>query len=398
MYNNYKLQDRAVVRLFVVCFVNGCRYLRTEQAVTCFLLKQDRTEIRNRGLVMQEYQRLALCKIRESAKKNDEANINYLQSVCAPLGIDCRVLIRRLLQSPVTINFHPDRFSSNGKTVLENLMKQGRYHGQFCTGTTNGGKTAYIGGSRFLWEQRLFRGAYPDNVLDRPKYGALNILRYLDGASVRFGSCYFVMKKEIVDRCTFSYGDSSLEPTTLCTKDTFAGVAADLLRDVQNNNGSLLNQVVSSKREALAILLNRSDQLKHIGRDLDQYIEVHIHGDISLAEDAESFYMDESFRQTVFAEQAGELCCKYGIRMEWIPERQVKVNEIDELFRGPALPGLAKKIDYALGDGRGILHAALIGKASRDSILNPDRWSDIGKEPEMFQYLKQLWHTVGYFG
>ena len=84
--------------------------------------------------------------------------------------------------------------------------------------------------------------------------------------------------------------------------------------------------------------------------------------------------------------------------MEWIPERQVKVNEIDELFRGPALPGLAKKIDYALGDGRGILHAALIGKASRDSILNPDRWSDIGKEPEMFQYLKQLWHTVGYFG
>ncbi|HHY43191.1 MAG TPA: DUF3626 domain-containing protein [Thermoanaerobacterales bacterium] len=38
----------------------------------------------------------------------------------------------------MTINFHLDRFSNNGKIVMENLLEQGQYHGQFRTGTTNG--------------------------------------------------------------------------------------------------------------------------------------------------------------------------------------------------------------------------------------------------------------------
>ena len=94
----------------------------------------------------------------------------------------------------------------------------------------------------------------------------MNIFKYIDGASVRFGSCYLVLKKEIIDRCTFSYGDSSTNPTTLCTNDTFVCVLADLLRNVQNN-GKLLNQVVSSEQEALAILLNKRD-VKVIGEIL----------------------------------------------------------------------------------------------------------------------------------
>jgi len=104
--------------------------------------------------------------------------------------------------------------------LLENLLEQGQYHGQFCTGTTNGGRKAFIGGNRFIWEHRLFYNAYPDNSIDRPKYGALNIFRYIDGAPVRFGSCYLALKKDIIDRCTFSYGDSSTNSTILCTSDT----------------------------------------------------------------------------------------------------------------------------------------------------------------------------------
>lgn len=205
------------------------------------------------------------------------------------------------------------------------------------------------------------------------------------------------MKKEIIDRCTFSYGDSSTNPKLLCTSVTFVCVLTDLFRDVQNN-GKLLNQVVSSEQEALAILINRINNYKIIGRNLDYCIETHIHGDVHLEYDVESFYMDESYKETIFAEKAYEMCHMYGIKLEWIPKRQIMVDEIGDLFRGPMIPKLAKKIDTVFGHNKGVMNAAILGEASRDSELNPEKWSDIGSKSEVFQYMKQLWHTIGYFG
>ena len=172
---------------------------------------------------------------------------------------------------------------------------------------------------------------------------------------------------------------------------------ADLFKDVQNN-GKLLNQVVSSEREALAVLLYKSDKMKVIGRNLDNCIETHIHGEVSLGDDVDRFYMDESFRETEFAQTADELCKKYQIELERIPKRQIEVEEIGELFRGPMIPLLAKKIDMLYGSHQGIMNASLLGKASRDSELYPEKWKDIGSESEVFQYIKQLWHTICYFG
>ena len=88
----------------------------------------------------------------------------------------------------------------------------------------------------------MFFGAYPPDTVDRPKYGALNIFRYMDGASVRFGSCFFALKYEIINRCTFAYGDSYINPTNLCTSDTFVGILAGLF-DEFLNKGKMLNQV-----------------------------------------------------------------------------------------------------------------------------------------------------------
>ncbi|HHT63879.1 MAG TPA: DUF3626 domain-containing protein [Clostridia bacterium] len=62
------------------------------------------------------------------------------------------------------------------------------------------------------------------------------------------------------------------------------------------------------------------------------------------------------------------------------------------------IPKLAKKIDTVLGHNKGVMNVALLGKASRDSDLNPEKWSDIGSKSEVFQYIKQLWHTIEYFG
>lgn len=347
--------------------------------------------------MLTDYQKLAIEKVRDNAKNKTEEYRIYLEQICKQFSVDVKKLIVRVLQSPITINFHPDRFSNNGKTILESLLEQEQYHGQFRTGTTNGGRTAFIGGNRFLWEQRMFYNAYPVNSIDRPKYGALNIFRYIDGGSVRFGSCYLVLKKEIIDRCTFSYGDSSTNPTTLCTSDTFVCVLGDLFKDVQNY-GKLLNQVVSSEREALAVLLNKNNKVKDIGRNLDYCIEAHIHGDVFLKEDVDSFYMDESFIETTFAKEADELCRRYGIKLEWIPKRQIEVEAIGDLFRGSMIPPLAQKIDTLFGHNQGVMNAALLGKSSRDSELNPEKWNDIGSKPEVFQYIKQLWHTIGYFG
>ena len=163
------------------------------------------------------------------------------------------------------------------------------------------------------------------------------------------------------------------------------------------SKGKVLNQVLSWKEEVLAILLYSSDKMRGLGKNLDRYIETHIHGDIQLEKDIESFYVDSSFHKTGIGEQVETLCEKYGITLCWIPKRQIDVDAIGDIFRGPMIPILAKKIDFLFGK-QGFINAELIGQASRDSHLRPDVWRDMGSESDLFQYLKQLWHTVGYFG
>ena len=123
------------------------------------------------------------------------------------------------------------------------------------------------------------------------------------------------MKHSIIDRCTFAYGDSASNPSTLCTNDTFVNIIAALLNDVQNK-GILLNRLISSEEEALATLLYKCNELKDIGKNLDNYIEAHIHGDVLLKEDVECLYVDSSFQLTTYAKQAEDLCQKYGIMVK----------------------------------------------------------------------------------
>ncbi len=346
---------------------------------------------------MLDYQRWAIDRVRKYAKSTNTEHIAYLEEICKPFNVDVSLLINQVLSKPITINFHPDRFSNNGKTIIENLLEQGQYHGQFRTGTTNGGRSAYIGGDRFLWEQRIFFEAYPPESLDRPKYGALNLFQYIDGASPRFGSCFFTLKQDIIHRCTFAYGDSSTNPNTLCTSDTFAAVLANIFKDIKSH-WRMLNQTIASEQEALAILLNPRNKPKHIGRNLDYCIETHIHGDISLKDDVDSFYVDESFQATSFAAQAEALCQKYNIELNWIPKRQMDIHCIGDLFRGPKIPILAQRIDSIFGNDRGVVNAFLIGQASRDIDLYPEKWAFLGNKVQLFQYIKQIWHTVAYFG
>lgn len=75
----------------------------------------------------------------------------------------------------VTVNFHPDRPDHDGLLVIEALARDGIYHSQSVPEISNGGLASHPGDARWLWEQRLFDGAYDDRTAElRPIYGTLN--------------------------------------------------------------------------------------------------------------------------------------------------------------------------------------------------------------------------------
>lgn len=330
----------------------------------------------------------------EAAKKDPE-NIAFINSVLTHYGIKTSLFLKECLLRSITINFHPDRFSANGKLIIENLIDSGVYEGQFRTGTSNGGLTAFPGGERFLWEQRLFAGIYPVNTQDRPKYGALNLLNYLDGASPRFGACYFVLKPSVISRCTFSYGDSSLAPVGLCTSEHFSGIAFNLLRDLIEKR-RLLDWENCDPQRTIPLLMKTPPP--SVRGNLDFYIETHIHGELSLQEDISTFFLDESYRDTDMERYARCLSQRYEIGIDWIPKREIRIDQIEDTFRGPHIPLLAEKVDSLLGGHRGVITPFLIGLASHSSTKNPSLWKDLGDPPQIFQSFKQLWHTTAYFG
>ena len=148
--------------------------------------------------------------VNAQAAESEQNDIEAIRGILgAPIETSLVLLIDMMLYDcDVTLNFHPDRFSGNGKLIIENMLTDGEYCNQYKTGTSNGGRTAYPGGDRDLWEKRLFQGAYHDGqseMTERPKYGALNIYNYLDGAAARFGSCFFTLKPHVIRRCTFAF-------------------------------------------------------------------------------------------------------------------------------------------------------------------------------------------------
>ena len=258
---------------------------------------------------------------------------------------------------PVTLNFHPER-RTNGATVLQGLATHGVYRSQFETGTSNGGMTAYPGGDRWRWEQRVFNGAYDDAPqTHRPKYGALNFRNRSIGAAPRFGSAHFRLSEPVMDRTTFCFPDSVGEP------DNF-GVAQSC-------------DLIKLAAEFSAVPRTDLDEAT-VGGALDDYIEAHVHGPILLNRDVEAVVLDPSFRGTAIEEQAFSL----GVPVEWHEGRVLDLAELERhpQFRGPDIVKVARRVAQ-----NGTLNARIIG----DSVE---------KGGEVAQDLKKVWHYVARFG
>ncbi len=247
----------------------------------------------------------------------------------------------------VTINFHPDRYTADKTPLLEAIARDGLIKSQFETGTSNGGLTAYAGGERWQWEQSVFTGAYDDAPhAIRPKYGALNFRHYETGASSRFGSSYFKLKPHTLTRTTFCYPDSYYQP------EDFA---------VANQLQALINKASVANVDLL-----------------DDYIEAHIHGALSLQEDIECIVLDPVYRDTIIEQQA----CSLHIPVEWHNGYLLSVEEMSKhpTYRGQQYIELAKEL--AQDD---MINAKILGIAVTELGYNE-------------QDVKKVWHYLARFG
>ncbi|MFE2143346.1 DUF3626 domain-containing protein [Streptomyces sp. NPDC059456] len=246
---------------------------------------------------------------------------------------------------PVTLNFHPDRLFGD-RHILTALAEDGVYRSQFVTGTGNGGLTAHPGGARWLWESRIFGGAYDGAPADaRPVYGALNFRGRPVGAAPRFGSAHFRLTADALPRTTFCYPDSYLEPESFGVAD----------------------------RMSLIELAEADDQ-----DVLDDYIEAQVHAPVRLDRDVAALVLDPSHRNTEVEAAAEKLPCA----IEWHAGFHLTVEELRRHpdYRGQAYVDLGAAIAVA-----GVLTPRVIGDAARSGRYDA-------------QALKRVWHYLARFG
>jgi hypothetical protein len=289
--------------------------------------------------------------------------------------------------------------------VAETLLETGEYKSQFETGLSSGSPSAYAGGERDLWESRLFGGAYQESQATsagRPKYGALQVMDHPDGPAPRFGSCYFLLRPEVSSRSTFTFGGSHEQEAVdqTGTLKTLDPVLAPLLAQLERGQGAFgvshltVDQCLAQLTHALAKPF-RNPHTRPLGRALDSFIEVQVHGEIRLAKDVERLVADPAFRDRATGAVLGSIGTKYQIALSWHPGFTLPTSEVPEVFRGLPVRPLAERIAE-----RGILDAAKIGAMANTVELEPKAWEGWGScNPSVLHefilaQFRRLWHVL----
>jgi hypothetical protein len=314
----------------------------------------------------------------------------------------------------VVVHFHPDRLGPKSTTVAEALLNEGVYRNQFETGLSSGSVSAFRGGARDTWESILFGGAYhTDGVTasERPKYGALELVRYPDGPIPRFGSCYFVLRRDVSIRTSFTFmgSEDSRATERLGTIGRMDSVMVALFAEIEEGGMAtppwppfraptlgVPNLTVSRLLDVLKDLHQprREPADGEPGRVLDTEIEAQVHGPVDMHQDVELLVADPAFAETAIGTILRELALKYGIPLRWHSGFRLPVHKVPDDFRGPAMPRLAQRI----AGKNGTVDAAAIGKAEASLRNQPDAWRDWGSHAETLQHLKQLWHVLVHYG
>ena len=309
------------------------------------------------------------------------------------LGVGAKsvdLLAARLMSnSRLTLNFHPDRRDSQGRTVAAGLLADGTYRSQFETGISNGARFAVPGGDRTKWEHDLFDSTYTDEQLIRPVYGALDVFHDPYGGAPRFGSCSVVLEPHCLDRATFCVGDSHLEPIDLGTTTEPSSILAGAVEDCSTGDGFGRGLSVDAFLNGLAA---RRGQTRS-ARELDRYIEAQVHGGVDLAHDVASVVLDPSFRRSDIERDLDAAATRYGFDLRWNEGSEVTPDAIDPKFRGGDMPSLARRVARS----NGLVDAAAIGVPLAALPFTPPSRTGDSEESDLQRY-KKLWHCCLRYG
>jgi hypothetical protein len=362
-------------------------------------------------------QRTALRHVEAIARRAEAANRGRISDMLTRAGCDCDGYARALecvrSHARIVLHFHPDRFGLKSATVAEALLEEGVYRNQFETGLSSGSVSAFPDGDRDAWENALFGSAYyADGVTssERPKYGALELVRYPDGPIPRFGSCYFVLRPSVVERTSFTFMGSEDPRATerLGTIGRMHGVMAALLAEIEAGGmaspswppyrAPTLGVAQLTIPKLLHMLLELAQPRKDpaigkAGRVLDTEIETQVHGPINLHCDAELLVADPSFAESATGAVLRELSRRYELPLRWHCGFRLAGRDVPDNFRGPEMPRLARRVAGV----DGTLDAAVIGRAATTLHQHPETWQDWGSPEVTLQHLK-LWHVLIHYG
>jgi hypothetical protein len=363
-------------------------------------------------------QRAALRHVEAIACRAEAADRGRTGDMLTRAGCDCDDYARALQcvrsHARIVLHFHPDRFGLKSTTVAEALFEDGVYRNQFETGLSSGSVSAFPGGDRDAWENTLFGSAYhADGVTssERPKYGALELVRYPDGPIPRFGSCYFVLRQSVVERTSFTFMGSEDPRATerLGTIDRMHSVMAALLVEIEAGGmatpswppyrAPTLGVAQLTIPKLLHMLLELAQSRKDpaigkAGRVLDTQIEAQVHGPINLRCDVELLVVDPSFAESATGAVLRELSRRYELPLRWHCGFRLAARDVPDNFRGPEMPRLARRIVGV----DGTLDAAVIGRAAATFHQHPETWQDWDRHELALQHLKQLWHVLVHYG
>jgi hypothetical protein len=367
---------------------------------------------------LSEAQRAALTHVVDVVHRQQSVSRSYISGVLQRAGTDVAVYGAAMesvhAHARVLLHFHPDRFGTKSIPVAEALLKAGVYRNQFETGLSTGGLSAFPGGARDSWERSLFGGAYHIRGVsdsERPKYGALELVRYADGSIPRFGSCYLVLRPSVSSRTSFTFAGSE-DPRAaerLGMIGQMENVIAAVFAEIEAGGTAappwppflaptlgLSNLTVARLLEVLRELARPRKKPADLptGRVLDTQIEAQVHGSVDLQKDVELLVADPAFAPTRTGEVLRQIAARYGFPLHWHCGFRLSVGEVPDDFRGPAMPRLAQRIAGEVGK----IDAAVIGAAEASLYHHPDAWRDWGSRAEMLQLLKQLWHVLVQYG
>ncbi|OAA76909.1 hypothetical protein LEL_06593 [Akanthomyces lecanii RCEF 1005] len=301
----------------------------------------------------------------------------------------------------VVLHFHPDR-PAGGRLVAQALLEDGIYKTQFETGISNGLVAAQPGGLRDEWERHLFQGAYQmDGVTasQRPRYGALDLVRNAEGPAPRFGSCFFVLKPHVTMRSTFTFGGSQEKPKYQGTADELDAILAALMEESFTRDFALGVEKMRPRQlfERLGDLKKDFHDLygsRVAAHNLDHMIEAQIHGEVLLGRDVDALVVDPAFRDTTVGQHLCDMASVYGFSIRYHGGFALRTEEVPPHFRGPTMPSLAKRIAGL----NGLVDAACLGIAVQSLTEDPKLWEDRGKFANVLQELKLMWHVLVKYG